>query len=128
MPRSAGWSLHQVDPEPAQQGERRAVLDVFRHHGLAKAERDADHGLHKHLVIGIVGQVADENSVDLDGVDLQMLEIGEGGEADAEVVEVDAATELVQRFDHALGVVQVGHRSRFSDFDNQAAWVDAGLP
>src|SRR6185312_9573060 len=78
-----------------------------------------DDGAHEHLVVAVVRQVADEQAVDLEHVDLEVLEVGERGEAAAEIVQAQGAAGVPQRVDEALGVAQVGNGGRLGQLHQQ---------
>src|SRR3954454_4757902 len=80
-------ALRAIDAEPAQELERRGVLDILGDRLLAQAPLEAHDRPHGHLVGGTRQQGRDELAVDLDDVDCQVLEVGEGAEAGAEVVQ-----------------------------------------
>ncbi len=70
---------------------------------------------------GILGKVAHEGAVDLDGIDGQRLEMAKRGEARAEIVERDAAAEFAQRRDEAGRFLDVVQRRGFGDLDDEPA-------
>ena len=82
--------------------------------------RDGYDSLHKELVLAIFRQVADKESVDLDGIDVQVLEIRERRKTGAEVIQTDAASHGLQRPDKALCVMQIRHRSGLGQLNHQA--------
>ena len=73
---------------------------------------------------GVGGQVAHELAVDLEEVHRQALQIGEGGEAGAEVVEDEAAAELLERQDELARAPQVRDRRRLGDLEAETARLD----
>ena len=84
-------SLREVDPVLAQDLDRLVVADELGDRLAAEAAGDLDQGADDELVGLGVGQVLDELAVDLQVVELEVLEVVEGGEAGAEVVEREAA-------------------------------------
>lgn len=60
----------------------------------AEASGDVDYGLDDELIGGGVDELGDEPAVDLQVVELEVLEVVEGGKAGAEVVEREQAAEL----------------------------------
>src|SRR3954447_10932408 len=89
-------ALGEVDAELAQEIQRRLVLDPLGDGPLAEAggQRDdpGDHGARSRGL----AQVAHELHVDLEIPDRQVLEIGEGRIAGAEVIEREEAADLVE--------------------------------
>ena len=72
-----------------------------------------------------VGQAADERAVDLQVAKGQVLEVVEGAEARAEVVERDRAAECLRTGAEGPRALHVGDRSRLGDLEDQARGVDA---
>src|SRR3546814_19154176 len=71
--------------------------------------------VNEDLVLGIGGDVPDEGAVDLHHVDRQRLQMMEGGEARAEIVQRHLAAESPQRRDEPRGLVAVLHRRIHGD-------------
>ena len=93
---------------------------------FAEASGDADDGLDHELVDVSAGGVLDEFAVDLDVVEWQVLEVVEGAEAGAEVIEREAAAEVAQVLREGLGVGDVGDGGGLGDLEDQVRRVDAG--
>ena len=72
------------------------------------------------------GERADEVAVDLEVVERQVLQVVEGGEAGAEVVEREAAAEPGQALREGAGLLHVGDRGGLGDLEHEAARIDAG--
>jgi len=68
----------------------------------------------------------DEGAVDLERVRGEILEIGKGGIAGAEIVEGERNPEFLAFLDDALDVIDVLQRIRFEDFDFQPFRGDIG--
>src|SRR5881628_1914153 len=79
---------HPVAPQLLQNG---FALYLFSDRGDAHDSSDLVDGLHERAVHGVVGHAPDVVPADLDVVDRQCLEVGERGQAVAEVVQPDAA-------------------------------------
>ena len=77
------------------------------------------------LVGAVVGQIADEVAVDLEPVERHMLEVVEGGEAGAEVVQGEAAAEVSERPGKAPHVLHVGDRGGLCDLEDQRSGIDS---
>src|SRR4051812_15180907 len=83
-----------VDAELAQQRHGLGVPGLLGHRALAHAARDLHERLDDDAVAGVAGAVAHELAIDLQVVEREVLEVVEGAEAGAEVVEREAAPEL----------------------------------
>src|ERR687896_2700012 len=80
-------ALGVVDAVLGQQAQRRLVAHVLGDGAPPEAPREGHDGAHEVLVDGAAGQVADELAVDLQVGRGQVLQVVEGAEAGAEVVE-----------------------------------------
>ena len=79
--------------------------------------------------VGLVAHaVGDELAVDLQVVERQVLEVVEGAEAGAEVVEREAAAELAQPVGERARLRDAGDRGRLGDLEDQPARVDRRGP
>ena len=67
----------------------------------------------------VAPHVANEGTVDLQVVDLQVLQVTEGREADAEVVEREATAVAAEPLDEALGIGQAVDGRALGDFEYQ---------
>ncbi len=67
-----------------------------------------------------------EGAVDLDDVDAELAQIAERGVAGAEIVDGDAAAEILDAGDEAARFVDVVDRRAFGDLDDQPLG-DAGM-
>ena len=108
------------------------VLDVLGDRRLAEAAGDLDDRLHGELVGVAVGHVADERAVDLDQVEGDALQVVEGAEAGAVVVDRDLTAELGQAVGEAAGGFVVVHTRGLGDLEGAArrigvAFVEAAL-
>ena len=107
-------ALGVVDALAAQELHELVVADELRHGLLAEALGDVDDRADDELV-GAVGEaVGDELAVDLQVVERQVLEVVEGAEAGAEVVEREAAADAraAARRTRARGGCSPPRRSR----------------
>ena len=75
----------------------------------------------------LVRDAADEVTLDLERVERDVLEIEEGGEAGAEVVEREAAADAAQRVGEAPGLVHVADRGGLGDLEHQQRGIDPRL-
>src|SRR5665213_3070771 len=90
---------------------------------LAELDERADQG----VPFGVTADAGDERAVDLQGVDGEALEIGQGGVAGAEVVDRDAHAELLDRDKSPGGLLSVAHQRRLGDLDRQRARLEPTL-
>src|SRR5450759_1165818 len=117
-------ALGVVDAVVAQQPHRRLVADVLGDRLLAHAAGYADERLHDELVLARGGQGADEVAIDLQIAEREVLEVVEGAEAGAKVVERDGAAERVHSFAEGDRLSHVGDCGRLRHLDDQAVRVD----
>src|SRR5215218_6005504 len=96
-----------VDADLPQDVEGRPVLDRFGDGADAHDLADLVDRLDEGALDRVAQHVAHEAAVDLEEVDLEVLEVGEGGEAAAEIVEHEAEAELFQDADEVDGLGQV---------------------
>ena len=88
---------------------------------------DADDRLDDLPVGVVIKEVTDELKVDLEVVDGEVLEIGEGSVADAEVIQREGAAEVAQpRGEHAGGVEVVSDGGLGDLEDEILGWAAAG--
>ncbi len=73
------------------------VLHPFGDRLDAEPAGEIDQGLHEGAVVGGVRDVLHEGAVDLDDVDAELAQVAERGVAGAEIVDGDAAAEILQR-------------------------------
>src|SRR5687767_14053259 len=69
----------------------------------------------------------DEVAVDLQVVEGEVFQVVEGAEARAEVVEREAAAELLDALGEPARRLEVGDRGRLAHLDDEAAGIDTGL-
>ncbi len=67
----------------------------------------------------------DEAAVDLQEVDREVLQVAERRQAGAEVVEREAAAELLERVDEAVRLREAGDRRGLGDLEADLRGVDA---
>src|SRR6187551_1907729 len=81
-----------------------------------------------HLAIDrVVQDLAHEAAVDLEEVDREVLEVTERREARAEVVEREAAAELLQRLDEAIRLAEARDGRGLRDLEADLRRIDAAL-
>ena len=104
-PRWKPWAMS--TPYSRSISRRRVVLDELGDRRLAEAAGDLDDRLDGQLVGVVARHVADEGAVDLDQVEGDLLQVVEGAEAGAVVVDRDLAAELGEAVGEAGGRVVV---------------------
>src|SRR5439155_26386865 len=87
-------ALAGVDADRAEEAGDGVVGDELGDRLLAHALRERDERLDQQPVHWAVGEVADVFAVDLEVVERQVLEVEEGAEAGAEVVQSELAAEV----------------------------------
>ena len=95
------------------------VLDPLRDHLLVQIASDIAQRFDEDAVALVGSQVADEAAIDLQIVDVEALQVVERAEARAEIVEREAAAQLLQLADELLRHVHVGHGRGFRDLEHQ---------
>jgi len=95
------------------------VAHPFRHDRQIEIAREVDQRSHKELVIGIDRKINDERPVDFHQIDIERLQVPEGGISGAEIVDGDLTAELPERLHKfgKLGCLMNGNR--FGNFDNE---------
>src|SRR3954453_3271287 len=99
--------------------ENLPVLDTFRDDLASKRVSEADRGLDHYAVAAIVDDTFYEALVDLDLVGRDLLQIVEGGEARAVIVNGDVHPEIAQPGDHVEGIT-AGQCGSFRELEGQA--------
>ena len=103
------------------------VADELGDRLLAHAPGDVDQRLHDSWFGGVLGEAADELAVDLEVVERQVLEVVEGAEAGAEVVEGEPAAQAAQPLGEAPGPLDVHDRRRLGHLEDEPGRVDPGV-
>lgn len=83
------------------------------------------HGMKDRGVIAAGGGVADEGAVDLQYINGETMEVGEGRVSRAEIVHVQANAEILDTPEN--GFIGIAHDIGFGDFELEAIGVDAGV-
>ena len=96
-------ALGQVDAEPAQQRQRRGVLDPLGDRPQMEVAGQCQDGVDDVAARGAVGQVADELDVQLEVVDGYLLEVGQRAVAGAEIIQGDLAAQRVKALGEGPG-------------------------
>src|SRR5690606_40429450 len=96
--------VHSVLHQHSQGG---LVGNVLRGRPLAQGAGDLHDGPHEMLVDRVGGEIADEGAVDLQVIDGQLAQRCEGGKANAEVVQGEAAAYSPQRVHEVAGSMDV---------------------
>ena len=66
-------TLDEVNAEGAQDVEGRRILDVFGDRKLLEVVRDLDHRVDKKSIGLFAGQVTNEESIELEGIDVHQF-------------------------------------------------------
>ena len=101
------------------------VLDPFGDGRQAEPFGEPDDGAHEQPVVCRSREVLHERAVDLDDVDAQPAQVAERGIAGAEIVDRDAAPEILGARDEAGRIIDVLERRHLGDLDGDAlggAW------
>src|SRR6267143_6140969 len=89
-------TLRVVDAEKGQLPQGLVVLHPFRDRRDSQHPPDLGDRIDHGAVEGIADKIANECAVDFEEVDRQRLEVGEGAQPRAEVVEGEAAADALQ--------------------------------
>ena len=112
-------ALRKVDAEGAKQVQGGLVLDELGDGLLAELVGDLDERGDDHLIQPAADEAADELTVDLEIVEGQVLEVGEGAVAGAEVVEGERASQSFEVFGEGAGAWHVDDGGGLGDLDDQ---------
>ena len=86
---------------------------------------DLVNGSDHFAVNGIVQDLFDEAAVDLQEVDREVLQITEGRQAGAEVVERELAAQLFERLNEAVGLGETRNGGGFGDLEADLGGIQA---
>jgi hypothetical protein len=101
--------------------ERLLVLHAFGDDLEAEGMRELDGRADDRGAAGIGRDVRDEGAVDLELVDREVAEVGEGAVAGAVVVDRDAQPEHVERLEDLAGALGVDHDHALGDLELERA-------
>src|SRR5262249_34203418 len=118
-------ALAEVDPHRLEGGGDLGVLHPFADRAQAHDVADLVDGLDQGALDAVAGHVEHQGAVDLQVVDRQVSQVGEGGEAAAEVVQGEAAALGAQRVDEAHGAVELAQGGGLGDLEADPGGVDA---
>jgi hypothetical protein len=79
--------------------------------------RKADHGLDDLAFLAFHQHLADEGTVDLDRVELEIAEMVEPGIAGAEIVKSDLDPDIAERLQGRLHLIEPSHHRALGDLD-----------
>ncbi len=122
-----GEALDRIDADPFQDIDRLDVLDTFRHGLRPELVGDVVDRLDDGAVDAAPLEVLHEGAVDLHEVDGEALQIVEGAEAGAEIVEHDGAARFPRRRHQRVGGGQVLDQRRLGDLEMQPLRAEARL-
>src|SRR5690242_16019489 len=120
-------ALRVIDTQRGEHLDDLGVLGEFGDGLLAGEMPDFVDRTHHLAVDGVVQDLAHERAVDLEEIDGEVLEVTERAQARAEVVEREAAAELAQRLDEAIGLREARHGGGLGDLEADLARIDAAL-
>src|SRR5882672_10628045 len=103
------------------------VLGEFCDGLLAGQMADLVDRAHHLPVDRVVQDLAHEAAVDLEEIDREVLEVTEGRQAGAEIIEREFAPQLLERLDEAVGLRETGDRGGLGDLETDLAGIDPAL-
>src|SRR5258706_15123489 len=71
--------------------------------------------------------LAHEAAVDFEEIDREVLEVAEGGQAGAEIIERELAAEFLEGLDEAVGLREAGDRGGLGDLEADLAGINAAF-
>ena len=88
---------------------------------------ELDGGAHQGHVAAVAGlaQAGDEAAVELELADGQASQVGQRGEAGAEVVDRDDQAEIVKPLDGVLAALEIGDRGRLGHLQDEGLRAEA---
>ena len=98
-------ALYQIDTEHLEHGQGLRILHELRNGDFAHAARHVHNGFDEHLVVAIIRQIANKQTIDFKNIRLQVFEIREGGKTSAKVIQTHTTTGLMQRFNETLRIM-----------------------
>src|SRR5581483_1012931 len=107
-----------------QVAELRRLLDAFADRFQAQGLAELDEGVDEGAGLAGGGDPGDEGAVDLEGVDGELAQVGEGAVAGAEVVDRDPDAERLERDELGGSLVGVAHERRLGDLEGQGRRVE----
>src|SRR6516225_5534109 len=120
----AAVALRVVDAGAGEHLDDLGVLGELRDGLLAGEVPDLVDRAH-HLAIDRIAQdLAHEAAVDLEVIDREVLEVAEGGEPGAEVIQGELAAELLQRLDEAVRLREARYRRGLGDLEADLGGVE----
>src|SRR5246127_5787842 len=120
-------ALRVIDAEAGEHLDDLGVLGKLGDRLLAGEVPDLVDRAHHLAVDRIAQDLAHEAAVDLEVIDGEVLEVSEGRQPGAEVIERELAAELFQRLDEAVGLREARHRRGFRDLEADLRAVEPAL-
>src|SRR2546423_11973554 len=102
-------ALHQVAPELMQPLPSSEVLGSLRHHAQAKVVPEIDCGSNDCCVFAVRGDVSHKRAVDLELINWQPRQVGEGRVAGPEIVDGHSDAEGANASEYFDGSHRIGH-------------------
>ena len=120
-------ALRVVAAEGGDGGQRLRVLDALRHDLEAERVGELDGRADDRAAAAVRGDVGDERAVDLELVDREVAQVGEGAVAGAVVVDRDAQAERAQRLEDLASALRVDHDHALGDLQLERVGGDPVL-
>src|SRR5437660_115108 len=112
-------ALSKIDTDALELREHRFGLDALGNRRDAEGPADLDDRLDHAAIHRVVGDMTDELPVDLEEIDRQRLQIHEGRQPGAEVVQRELAAARFQLAHEVGDAGEAGHRRRLGDLEAQ---------
>ncbi|MCY1409390.1 hypothetical protein D9M71_247390 [compost metagenome] len=93
----------------------------------AQVAGQAEDGLHYLQAFRALVELGHEGAVDLQHIQVEAVQVAEGGIAGTEVVDADAHAQVVELLEHRGGSLGIGHGHAFGDLQAHALRTDAGF-
>ncbi len=114
-------ALQAIHPQRGEIGRIPRGFDRFRHCEHIEMLADGDKRGDEHLIIRILVDAANELPVELQNVEVEVLEIAEGGVACTEIIHREGHPARLEICHEHLNKLWHQHRRRLGDFEDQAA-------
>ena len=120
-------ALKEVAAQAVQDGELLRGFHALGQHLQLEHLRHGDDGGGDLAVVGVVGQAAHEALVDLELVDRETLQVGQGGVAGTEVVDRQPQAQAFERLQQGDGLFCLVHEHALGQLQLQAVGRQAGV-
>ena len=100
-------------------------LHAFGNAALSEIGGEIDHGFNDLLRFDVLADFGDEAAVDFDVVEMEVPEVGQGGETGPEIVEGDRHAPFTQLEDRRQYLFRIlVHKNVFGDFDGEIVPIE----